>query len=388
MIRQGFVVGIIMLFATTTAAAATPGINQALAAFIDGRYDDADDGLRTRLGQPGADRGQICYLLGRVNAWEGDAGAAFDWLEKAVEADSASADYQYRLGQMYGAKAQEANIFRKPGHARGALKAFEKAVRLDPDHLAARTALVEYHLRAPGIVGGSREKALEQAGEIKSRDLTEGHLAWALIHVKEKAQAKRESAYLAAIESGNGDVRPVISLAALYVRAERRLDAIRVYETHLQSYSDHGPILYRLSNLYRLEKDNEKAFEAARRSLEVARDSIAALAADSSPTVRSFENALDAQRNRLDALYGIGRFSALTGMKMDLGLESLTALLRQLPEKWRWPRVWGHYRLGRIHARRGERDLARSAFGTVLKLDKKHKGAREALEKLEKTTVD
>ena len=120
-----------------------------------------------------------------------------------------------------------------------------------------------------------------------------------------------------------------------------------------QSYPDRGPILYRLSNLYRLEKDNEKAFKAARRSLKVAMDSIAALAGDTSPTVQSFENALDAQRNRLDALYGIGRFSALTGMKMDLGLESLTTLLRQLPEKWRWPRVWGHYRLGRIHARRG-----------------------------------
>ena len=384
MARFAAVAGIILLFATTTVAATPPRIRPALAAFIAGRYADVEDSLRTRLGQPGADRGQICYLLGRINAWEGDAGAAFDWFEKAVEADSASADYQYWLGQMYGAKAQEANIFRKPGHARGALKAFEKAVRLDPDHLAARTALVEYHLRAPGIVGGSREKALEQAGEIKSRDLTEGHLAWGLIHdARDKAQDKVESDYLAAVESGNDDPRPVISLAALYVRAERRLDAIRVYETYLQSYPDRGPILYRLSNLYRLEKDNEKAFKAARRSLEVAMDSIAALAGDTSPTVQSFENALDAQRNRLDALYGIGRFSALTGMKMDLGLESLTTLLRQLPEKWRWPRVWGHYRLGRIHARRGERDLARSAYGTVLKLDKKHKGAREALETLE-----
>ena len=180
-------------------------------------------------------------------------------------------------------------------------------------------------------------------------------------------------------DSASGYLR----LAALYVRNGRRLEAVRVYETYLQSYPDRGPILYRLSNLYRLEKENEKAFKAARRSLEVAMDSIAALAGDTSPTVQSFENAMDAQRNRLDALYGIGRFSALTGMKMDRGLESLTTLLRQLPEKWRWPRVWGHYRLGRIHARRGERDLARSAYGTVLKLDKKHKGAREALETLD-----
>ena len=220
MARFAAVAGIILLFATTTVAATPPRIRPALAAFIDGRYTASDDSLRTLLGQPGADRGQICYLLGRINAWEGDAGAAFDWFEKAVEADSASADYQYWLGQMYGVKAQEANIFRKPGHARGALKAFEKAVRLDPDHLAARTALVEYHLRAPGIVGGSTEKALEQAGEIESRDLTEGHLAWGLVHSTEKAQDKVESAYLAAVGSANTDSRPALRLAALYVRAD------------------------------------------------------------------------------------------------------------------------------------------------------------------------
>ena len=383
MVRHVLVLGIIVLFTAPTVAAAPPGIRPALAAFIDGRYGAAEDILRKLLRQPATDQGQICYLLGRVNAWEGDVKAAFDWFVKAVEADSASADYQYRLGQMYGAKAQEANIFRKPGHARGARKAFEKAVRLDPDHLAARTALMEYHLYAPGFLGGSREKALEQADEIKSRDLTEGHLAWGLIHAEEKAQAKREGAYLAAVESANDDVRPVISLAALYLRTGRRPEAVRVYETYLRSYSDHALVLRRLSDQYRLEKENEKAFEAARRSLEVAMDSLATLAADSNPTVQSFENALAAQSNRIHALYEIGKFSALTGMKVDPGLESLTANLRLLPQRWRASRVRSYYRLGRIHLRRGERDLARDAYRQVLKLDKEHKGARKALEELD-----
>ena len=374
---------IVLIAAGTTLEASAPGIRPALAAFVDGRYAAAEDSLRKLLRQPGTDRAQICYLLGRVNAWEGDVKAAFDWFEKAVEADSASADYQYRLGQMYGAKAQEANIFRKPGHARRARMAFEKAVRLDPDHLAARTALVEYHLRAPGIVGGSREKALEQAGEIKSRDLTEGHLAWGLVHSREKAQDKVESAYLAAVESANDDPRPVLRLAAGYRRTGRRLEAIRVYETYLQSFPDNSTVLRRLSDQYRLEKKNEKAFEAARRSLKVAMDSLAKLAADSNPTVQSFENALAAQSNRIHALYENGKFSALTGIKVDPGLESLTANLRLLPQRWRASRVRSYYRLGRIYARRGERDLARNAYKNVLKLNKNHNGAREALEELE-----
>ena len=380
--RHVLVVGIIVLFTAPTVAATPPGIRPALAAFIDGRYADAEDSLRKLLRQPGTDRAQIWYLLGRLKAWEGDSAEAFDWFEKAGEADSASADYQYRLGQMYGAKAQEANIFRKPGHARRARMAFEKAVRLDPDHLAARTALVEYHLRAPGIVGGSREKALEQAGEIKSRDLTEGHLAWGLVHSREKAQDKVESAYLAAVESANDDPRPVLRLAAGYRRTGRRLEAIRVYETYLQSFPDNSTVLRRLSDQYRLEKKNEKAFEAARRSLKVAMDSLAKLAADSNPGVRSFQNALTAESDRLEALYAIGRFSALTGMKVDLGMESLTAYLNQVPARWRVARANGLYRLARIHVRRGDQELARDAYRRVLKLNKKHKGARKALEKL------
>ncbi len=166
------------------------------------------------LRQAGTDRAQIYYLLGRINSWEGDVKAAFDWFETAVEADSANADYRYWLGMMYGAKAQGAIIFRKPGYARRTRKAFENAVRLDPDHLAARTKLVEYHLYAPGILGGNTDKAREQADEIKSLNPTEGHLVWGLIHLREKAQDRVEIAYLAAVESASDDPRPVLWLAS------------------------------------------------------------------------------------------------------------------------------------------------------------------------------
>ena len=374
---------IILVFLSPTLEAASTEIRPALAAFIEGRYADAEDSLKTRLAHRGTNRARTCYLLGRINTWKGDLEAAFDWFEKAVDADPNTADYQYWLGMMYGARAQRAGIFGKPGKARRARKAFEKAVRLDPDHIAARTKLVEYHLYAPGILGGSKEKALKQAAEIASRNPMEGHMVQAIIHAKEKAQDKRERAYLDAVAQSNGNVRPVISLATHYLREERRLDAIRVYETFLQSHPDRGPVLRRLSNLYRLEKENEKAFRAARRSHEVAVEALAALAAESHPGVQSFENALTEEGFRLQALYAIGRFSALTGREPDLGLESLTAYLSQAPAHWRRARANGLYRLGRIYARKGERNLARDAYRNVLKLNKDHKGARKALEKLE-----
>ena len=292
----------VMVCLSPSLEAASTEIRPALAAFIEGRYSDAEDSLKTMLAHRGTERAQIRYLLGRINTWEGDLEAAFDWFEKAVKAESDTADYQYWLGMLYGARAQRASVFGKPGKARRARKAFEMAVRLDPDHVPARIKLLEYHLHAPGILGGSKEKALKQASEIASRNTMEGHMAWALIHAKEKAQDKREKAYLDAVALANGDVRPVISLATLYLRDDRRLDAIRVYETYLQSYPDRSTILRRLSNQYRLEKKNDKAYQAARRSLEVATEALVTLAADPAPIVRTFENALTGGRSAPGAL--------------------------------------------------------------------------------------
>ena len=383
MARHVVIFFIVLVNLSPSLEAASPVIRPALGAFIEGRYADAEDSLKNLLKRPGTDRAGICYLLGRIDTWEGDVEAAFDWFEKAVKADSETADYQFWLGMLYGSRAQRGSIFGKPGKARRARKAFEKAVRLDPDHFPARIKLLEYHLHAPGILGGSKEKALKQAREIASRSPMEGHMAHAIIHAKEKAEDKREEAYLGAVATGNGDVRPVISLATHYLRDERRRDAIRVYETFLQSYPDRSPVLRRLSNLYRLEKENDKAFRAARRSLEAAVDSLAALASAPDPGVQSFEKALRAEGFRLQALYAIGRFCALTGMELDLGLKSLKIYLSQLPARWRGARRNGFYRLGGIYARQGERDLARNAYRKVLKLDKDHKGAKRALEKLE-----
>ena len=168
MARHVVIFIIVLVFLSPSLEATSTGIRPALAAFIDGRYADAEDSLKTHLARPGTDRAEIFYLLGRINTWEGDVEAAFDWFEKAVEADPEVADYQYWLGMMYGARAQRASIFGKPGKARRARKAFEEAVRLDPDHLDARTKLLEYHLFAPGRTG-TRPRCVQAGSEIEQK---------------------------------------------------------------------------------------------------------------------------------------------------------------------------------------------------------------------------
>ena len=106
-------------------------LRQVFDAFIAGHYEKAEAHLQTLL-KTSSDKDQIHFLLGRLAAWDDRTDDAFDHFEKAAKFSPQNADYYYWLAQMYGQKAIKASIFRKPGHARNAKKAAEKAVVLDP----------------------------------------------------------------------------------------------------------------------------------------------------------------------------------------------------------------------------------------------------------------
>lgn len=106
--------------------------------------------------------------------------------EKAIAMKPTVAEYHYLLGGAYGRQAQKAGLFGAAGLAKKAKASLERAVQLDPNYLDARLALVDFYMVAPGIVGGSEEKAKEQANEIRKRDALEGHRAWAAIHARQK----------------------------------------------------------------------------------------------------------------------------------------------------------------------------------------------------------
>jgi tetratricopeptide (TPR) repeat protein len=121
------------------------------------------------------------FLIASPLAAQTDPHAALEQLEKAVAENPRSADAHYRLGVAYGRVAEKASIFRQPALARHTRDEFERAVRLDPNHLDARFALVEYYTIAPAFLGGSRHKALQQAQQIRARDAGVGDEALAFV---------------------------------------------------------------------------------------------------------------------------------------------------------------------------------------------------------------
>src|SRR6185369_16238380 len=116
----------------------------------------------------------------------------------ATKLEPKNSTYFLWLGRAYGREAQGANVLRQPGLATKARGAWERAIALDADNLDARSDLIQYYVQAPGFLGGSSAKALEQAEEIRKRNALRGYLELGGIYVRAKKLAEAEQAYVGA----------------------------------------------------------------------------------------------------------------------------------------------------------------------------------------------
>lgn len=121
-----------------------------------------------------------------VRVAKGDADGAVKAGEKAVQLAPASSEYQLQLGDTYGFAAQKAGMLSMMGLAKKSRLAYEKAVELDPQNLAARQSLMSFYQMAPSMMGGGADKAYAQADAIKQLDPVRGHVAYAILYIGEK----------------------------------------------------------------------------------------------------------------------------------------------------------------------------------------------------------
>ena len=123
---------------------------------------------------------------------------AAEYFESATKLDPKNSTYYLWLGRAYGREAQDANVLRQPGLAKKTRSAWERAIELDPDNLDARSDLIQYYVQAPGFLGGSTSKAIEQAEEIRKRNALRGYLELGGLYEREKKFADAEKAYVGA----------------------------------------------------------------------------------------------------------------------------------------------------------------------------------------------
>jgi tetratricopeptide (TPR) repeat protein len=303
-------------------SAGSPAVDRGVQLLNEGRVADARVQLLAAAKANPKDAA-AAYWVGRTffrdTAWS----RATDWFEKAVELDAARAEYHFYLGAAYGEQAQRANKFKQPFLAKKVKGEFERAVALDPNYLDARAGLADFYRMAPGIMGGSMDKAREQVAEIKRRNPWRGHVESIELHQHAKDSAAIEREYQAMAAAFPDSLAPLTGIASIQL--------------------------------------NTGKFDAAWRTLD---------------------QALQRHPESMVFRYMVGRAGAQSGQQLERAERELRAYLAYTPKPTEPGHAAAHWRLGMIAERRGDKAAARAAYQTALKTDPKFAPAEESLKKL------
>jgi tetratricopeptide (TPR) repeat protein len=169
------------------------------------------------------------YYLGRTYFMLCDYDQATTHLQRAVDLESNQSDYHYWLGRAYGEKTKRSGLLKQAGLAKKVRTAFEQAVTLDPNNVAARAALGNFYAQAPKFMGGGIDKAAEQAVALTALDALQGELLRARILEEQKKPDDAEAVYKK-LEGRYGDSPGAFDLYGQYgkflLRQGRSNDAI------------------------------------------------------------------------------------------------------------------------------------------------------------------
>lgn len=130
---------------------------------------------------PAVEAAAAAHQAGKALLQEQKAKEAVAEFEKAIKLDATNPDYHADLGSAISRLMPEANFIQKAMLSGKMLKAFERAVELNPQHLGGLIGLTRYYSNAPEIAGGSMEKAAATATRVKAIHPFLGELEFANI---------------------------------------------------------------------------------------------------------------------------------------------------------------------------------------------------------------
>jgi tetratricopeptide (TPR) repeat protein len=270
------------------------------------------------------DDAQQLYELGLEATLHGKAEKAVEYLQKAVALQPNNADYHYRLANAFGQATAGAGMFKAVSLGKKAKAEFERAIQLNPDLIPARLALLEFHVVAPAMLGGSESAALEQAAEIRKRDAIEGHRAFARIHTSAKKPELARKEYAEMLKEQPASARA-----------------------------------HYLFGLYLML--TEKNYKAAGDELEAA---------------------VKLDPAYMPAYFQIGHLAALAATNLARGEETLKKYLAYRPKDEEPPVARAHYWLGGIYEKQGKVADARSSYAASLKINPNQKDVNAAMKRI------
>jgi len=264
---------------------------------------------------------QARYYMGRIAFEKEEYDDAWDYFKAATKADGTKAKYFTWMGNSIGTLAQSAGKFRQATLAPKIKNAYKKAAELDPKDMDAQWGLVQFYTQAPGFMGGSYEKAELAARAILTIDKAEGHDALATVYMSKEEPELAEKEYLAACE-----VEP------------NRLGSLGVFYQNQEWY--------------------DKAFS-------------------------TFEKAFTLYPENMSLLYQVGRTSALSGTKAELGIESLERYIKDTDaEKAAPSHAAAKMRMAMIYEKQGDTAKAKGLYEESLEEDPDLELAKKGLKRV------
>jgi tetratricopeptide (TPR) repeat protein len=254
-----FLIALLLLLSPFPLAAETPEV-----LLTAGRVDQAMQTLEQQISTaPTAEAyNLLCRAHFELDNWD----AGIPSCEKAVSLAPDNGLYHLWLGRIYGEKADRVSFLTAAGMAKKVRSEFERAVEFSPDNWEARTDLAEFYLEAPGIVGGSKDKARAQAELIAPLNPGIAHWVKARIAERSKDNVVAEQEYRAAIAASQGGARAWLNLAGFYRRTGRLDEMEQALRTMESSPLDHpAAFVDGASMLSRTGRDSPLAIRLLRR---------------------------------------------------------------------------------------------------------------------------
>lgn len=264
--------------------------------FLEEQYEGAGRYFQDHLQIYPQDAPTLEYL-GDIAGYSKDWDTAMYYYEQLVNAYPNNANYHFKYGGVMGMKALEVNKLRALTYVGDIRHHFEQAVSLNPKHIEAHWALIEFYIQLPGIVGGSEEKAIGYAKNLLAFSPVDGYLSLGYIAEYSNRPIDAEKYYKKAIGIGGSP---------------------HTYE--------------KLTQLYEKNNQPEEAIANASKSLRIHK------------------------RNKLN--YQIGKIAAQYNLEAETGIECLKAYIQNHSIRDGVPKYWAYYRLAQIYYNKGNKTKA------------------------------
>jgi tetratricopeptide (TPR) repeat protein len=345
-----------LLAVLALASADARGAEDPAALIEHGHYQRARAVVESRVAANPKDA-EALWMLSQIRNAFGAQDEALELAQQAVDLEPKNARYHEQLGEVYGQMAGEAGAFKAMGLAKHFRKEADIALQLDPKRLDARQGLIEFYWRAPGIAGGSKDKARALIQELGTIDVIEGMLAQERIALWEKDTTRAEDLIGKALQLEGPKYKGHVAAAQLHAARRRWSEAEREAEAARS-----------------LEPDRATPYGL----IALAQAHLKHWAELDSTLARAESNVPDNRSPR----YQAARAMIEDGTELPRAERYLRAYLDRAPEGFAPTHAHAHWRLAQALDKEGRRPDAIAELETALRLKPDLDAAKKDLKRL------